>query len=349
MVLMSEQYHRYVLLMCAVILCAGGYVHAQQEADGEQTIVGWPAVGAVVSGDAAADADTIHEDARAALDEANAVLRDEPGAVQHLVAAVRTMAEVVRDVRRQLRDAHNEVTRLEQENEDLTKRADAYRDKVKEIMEDPSYHLFLYKNQPKGEIAVSEDDPILGPFDAPITLVVFDDFQCPRCAKFSDTIRQIHEQLPTQVRIVFKHFPLHKECNRFYLKTMHPHACEAARAAEAANRVGGNEAFWEYEHLLFKNRHRLGHPGLWEELASQIGLDLEQFRQALKADDVMERVNRHIRQAVFLRAPDGKPLITGTPGVFLEGRRVTGWDLDGYLAKLIMTLHARATQGNNDT
>ncbi len=50
--------------------------------------------------------------------------------------------------------------------------------------------------------------PSLGAPDAPVEIVVFDDFECPYCAKAVPLFKQVLETYPGKARLVFKNFPL---------------------------------------------------------------------------------------------------------------------------------------------
>lgn len=261
------------------------------------------------------------------------------------------------------------------------------------VIDNPTFQYIKYERMERPhKIPVSEytdqvyGDPILGPADAPVTLVVFDDFECPQCAKLAVIMDQVHTQFPDQLRIVFKHYPLHVDCNKHYGKVFHKHACQAARASEAVARIGGEEAFWKYEKLLFENQKDFG-KDLWADWAEQVGVDRESFTQALAADDIEERIQRHIAEAATITKrqrvqdtasdqqddartdndtdpTDGAELsgdsdsgktdqvqyqmvdvVRGTPTLFLQGKQVTGWHIDGFLAKLIQLEIRRAQQG----
>ncbi len=73
------------------------------------------------------------------------------------------------------------------------------------------------------DIAVSNDDNIFGSQNAPITIVEYSDFQCPYCARFHETMKQVAANYQGKVRWVYKHFPL---------DSIHPYARKAAEASE---------------------------------------------------------------------------------------------------------------------
>lgn len=134
------------------------------------------------------------------------------------------------------------------------------------------------------------DDHVRGPTEAPFVLF-YGDFACPRCAV-------VHERLrPAPVRVVFRHFAL---------KAKHPRALALAHAAEAAAMQG---AFWPFCDALYADQGRLEDPHLWAR-CEQLGLDLERFERDRRSEELAERVQRDVRDALRAGA-------TGTPTVWL--------------------------------
>ena len=77
-------------------------------------------------------------------------------------------------------------------------------------------------------IPVGKDDHVLGPADAPVTLVEYGDYQCPACAAAHPMVKVILKRLGAKLRFVFRNMPLSE---------IHPYAELAAEAAEAAAKV----------------------------------------------------------------------------------------------------------------
>lgn len=188
---------------------------------------------------------------------------------------------------------------------------------LEKIQLDPAYGRWVFLRTPVEAAAldVAEGDPVRGPADAPHTLVMFGDFQCRHCALTDEALRQVLEKLPS-LRLVFRHYPFSHVCNAAVGKSnMHAFACQAAEAAEAALRVGGNDAFWRMHDLLYENRHRLAEKP-YAELARQIGLDPVAFTDAMQDPIVRQRIERDTNLGKTLN-------VEGTPVLFLDGRRVT--------------------------
>ncbi|MEO8439209.1 MAG: thioredoxin domain-containing protein [Spartobacteria bacterium] len=120
-----------------------------------------------------------------------------------------------------------------------------------------------------------------GPHDAPVTLEVYGDFQCPSCATASAMIDDLQKEYNGQVRVVFREFPL----------AMHKHAVEAAMAAEAAGLQGH---FWEMHDTLYQYQSVWSRTSdvsrLFTAYAESMGLDLDQFRADSKSPEIQARV-----------------------------------------------------------
>lgn len=145
--------------------------------------------------------------------------------------------------------------------------------------------------------------PSLGPASAPITIVEFSDFQCPYCAAAIPEIQSLLKAYPTQVKLIFKQYPLE----------FHPQAALAAAAALAAQKQG---KFWQMHDALFAAHDQLSRDKIFE-LARQNGLDVKRFQDDLGSTSVREAIMRDVQ--------DGdKAGVEGTPTLFINGQRYNG-------------------------
>jgi protein-disulfide isomerase len=155
--------------------------------------------------------------------------------------------------------------------------------------------------------------PFKGPADAPVTIVEFTDFQCPYCAKVVPALNQALEKNPDKVKLVYKAFPL----------STHPFARKAAAAAVAAGRQG---KFWEFHDLLFQNYNRLNDQVI-QELAQQLGLDMQKFDKDMNDPQITQVVNQD-----YL---DGrKAEVRGTPTIFINGALLSNTSPEGFQAAI---------------
>jgi len=145
--------------------------------------------------------------------------------------------------------------------------------------------------------------PVLGDSSAPVTLIVFTDFECPFCARANATINTLLENNPGKVKIVFKHFPL----------AFHQNAKLAHQAAEAAKLQG---KFWAYYALLFQDTKALSREHL-TQYAKQAGLNMRKFLANLESSAVVAAVEADI-------AAGSRAGVQGTPHFLLNGLPISG-------------------------
>jgi protein-disulfide isomerase len=126
-------------------------------------------------------------------------------------------------------------------------------------------------------------------------------------------LKQVLEQYPNDVKLVFKNFPLRN----------HRFARKAAAAALAAERQG---KFWEYHDALFNHYNALN-DAKFAELAQGLGLNAEQFEKDLKDPKIQARINQDIQ--------DGQEAgVRGTPTIFVNGKRLKTRSLPGFSAMI---------------
>jgi len=156
-----------------------------------------------------------------------------------------------------------------------------------------------------------EGRPIYGNERAPVTVVVFADFECPMCKEEAPGLRQAIDQARGRARLVFKHFPL----------PMHPRAKPAAIAAAAAHEQG---KFWAMHDQIFAHQEALTDADL-RTYAGAAGLDLAKFDAAYAARSGQAQVDAD-------RADGEKLEIGGTPAVFVNGREMNRYMFGGTVA-----------------
>lgn len=147
---------------------------------------------------------------------------------------------------------------------------------------------------------------VQGSSTAPVTLLVYNDFQCPACAAFVPVVKEVLEEFPAEVRFQYKHFPL----------PIHPNAELAARAAEAAGQQG---RFFEYHDRLFDQQRRWVQSAdprpLFIEYAEEMELGAERFTAHLDSVTLKRKVEDERRDALALD-------LVGVPTFFLNGQRM---------------------------
>ena len=134
----------------------------------------------------------------------------------------------------------------------VASRAEQYKRQYLKLWLNTNYQRGLFARQKRHAIPLHTSDLVLGPRKAKLRITVFKDFQCPACHQAWRQLKQLQEQYPQHIALVFKHYPLNKACNKRSSSGRHPFACAAARASQAAYLVGGEQAFWKYHQLLEK-------------------------------------------------------------------------------------------------
>ena len=167
-------------------------------------------------------------------------------------------------------------------------------------------------------------DHIRGPDDAPVTLVEYGDFECPYCGQAESTIRELLASHGGDVRYVWRHLPLND---------VHPSAQLAAEASEAAAAQG---KFWEMYDILLAHQSALA-PRDLSAYATQLGLDVDRFKDELHRREYAQRVSEDVASA-------DESGVSGTPTFFINGRRHYGvYDIET-LTDAVRAAKTRALQ-----
>jgi len=123
-------------------------------------------------------------------------------------------------------------------------------------------------------------DHTIGPREALVTVVEYGDFECPHCKQAAPAVKLLLERFSGRIRFVYRHFPLEE---------VHPHALQAAEAAEAA---GGQGKFWQMHDLLFENQLHLKANNL-RSYAERLELDMERYASEMNDHVYVQRVREH--------------------------------------------------------
>lgn len=159
----------------------------------------------------------------------------------------------------------------------------------------------LNANTPN-EVSV-DDDPYLGPEDAPVVMIEFSDYRCPYCARFATTtLESLLEHYDGQLRFVYRDFPVLG--NASY---------EAALATECAD---DQDAFWPFHDLMFANQQNLSRD-TYLAFAEQLELDTDTFQTCLNEATHAAEVSADFEAARAAGA-------SGTPAFFINGQFVNG-------------------------
>jgi protein-disulfide isomerase len=153
-------------------------------------------------------------------------------------------------------------------------------------------------------LPVSARDHIRGPRNASLTLVEYGDFECPHCGAAYPIVEAVRSEMGDDLSFAYRHFPLAQ---------VHPHAVQAAEAAEAA---GAQGHFWSMHDMLFEHQQALDSDSLLL-YASMLRLDVPSFARDVATHAFELRVQEDFNSGV-------ESGVSGTPTFFVNGIRYDG-------------------------
>jgi Na+:H+ antiporter, NhaA family len=163
-------------------------------------------------------------------------------------------------------------------------------------------------------------DHVLGPVDAPVTLVEYGGYACPHCRAANERIAEVRDQFGDRLRYVFRHRPI-------------PGNELGRRAAELVEQIEPPERFWAAHVALMSRSLTLIEDDL-QAVAREFGID-DSDDAGKSAGRAKARVEEDERSA----QASG---VTMTPTFFINGRRFLGpWDESAFTDAMLGTLGHR--------
>jgi protein-disulfide isomerase len=176
------------------------------------------------------------------------------------------------------------------------------------------------------EPVIRADDHVLGPAAAPVSVIEYGDYECPYCRGAARDVHRLFDRFPDMIRFGFRNFPIPQ---------LHPHAEQAAEAAEAAAAQG---KFWDMYELLLRPSSGLDFDSL-VRYAEQLGLDTGRFVNEVSGNVYAARIEEDVREGV----QNG---VNATPKFYVDGTRIDGHlPLDG----LVTTVEAAVSRARSST
>lgn len=149
------------------------------------------------------------------------------------------------------------------------------------------------------------DDHVWGDINAPVQLIIYDDFQCPFCTQFYSTVQQAKADFGAKLVVAIRHYPL----------TSHAQALQAAISAECAGEQG---KFFEMYHELFAdNKAAKLSPEEIRSNGAAIGLDDAAYQQCLTSEKYTAKILAEKEEVKKLG-------VIGTPASFLNIEYIAG-------------------------
>ena len=151
---------------------------------------------------------------------------------------------------------------------------------------------------------VTANDHVLGPAEAPVTVLEYGDYECPYCRGAYRDVHRMLDLYPGSIQFVFRNFPIQQ---------LHPHAEQAAEAAEAAAAQG---KFWEMYELLLRPSSSLDLDSL-VVLARDLGLDTDRFGREVTGRAYAAKIDGDIQEGL-------RNGVNATPKFYVDGERIDG-------------------------
>lgn len=161
--------------------------------------------------------------------------------------------------------------------------------------------------------------PFRGAKDAKVTVVVYDDFECPFCSRMHEELFQdVMKEYGDRVKVIYKDFPLFE---------IHPWAGRAAVNAGCLSQQSSG-AFWDFADTLHYNPRRVmgdkrpleGQIAELDRVTMEVGqkhdVDLTKLQQCVKSQD-QTALQASVKEAEGLG-------VEGTPALFINGVKLDG-------------------------
>jgi protein-disulfide isomerase len=177
------------------------------------------------------------------------------------------------------------------------------------------------------DVTVTDDDPSIGPKNAKVTVVTFEDFQCPFCGAFTGLdeamVKNMQGRDPSwqpavpgikkeyvdsgKVRLVWKDYP--------FLGQESFWSGQAARCAQDQGK------FWEFHDYLFSHQNGENQGAFSKDnlkkFALAIGLNANDFNNCIDS----AKYEKKLQDAVTYGQSVG---VSGTPATFVNGKMISG-------------------------
>lgn len=153
-------------------------------------------------------------------------------------------------------------------------------------------------------------DHVLGVKTEKVTLIEYGDFQCPGCGRMYQPVHELTEKYSDKITFIFRHMPL---------TNIHPNALAAATAAEAAGLQG---KYYEMHGILYQTQDSWKTASvsqrteIFQNYASQLGLDVNKYKADLSSKDITDKINRDIQTG------KSQFKVDSTPTFILDGKKV---------------------------
>lgn len=173
-------------------------------------------------------------------------------------------------------------------------------------------------------LSITSNDHVKGDKNAPVTIVLYDDMECPFCGAFEGTNKEVIDMLKQRspgwepvmpnlikdyvnhgkVKIIYRHFPL----------SFHQNALPAAEASECA---GAQGKFWEMHDKIFEINGAELSEEKFKTLARDLKLDMDKYNGCMAGREMQNKIREDMQSAAALG-------VEGTPAAFVNGQALSG-------------------------
>lgn len=157
--------------------------------------------------------------------------------------------------------------------------------------------------------SVKSNEAVRGTKGAPLTLIGYEDFECPYCSRAHKTVQDLLKKYKGQIQFVFRHLPL----------DFHANAKIAAYYFEAINKQNSDQA-WAFHDAVIENVQALkkGEAYLKSIVKTKLkGINMAKVLKDIKSPDIIKKVESDKKEAE-------KFGFRGAPGFLLNGIPIRG-------------------------
>jgi len=194
----------------------------------------------------------------------------------------------------------------------------------KNILKGDVYDLTKNPFQSTLDRIKTDGQPSYGKAGAPVTIIVFGDFQCPVCKVEADVMRKnLVQTFQDKVQVYFKDFPL---------ESIHPWARAASNAGRCIYKQDP-QAFWKYHDWIYENQEGVTPETLNSKVmtwAGTAGVDAIQLGRCVEGKVTDKEVAQNMAEGRALG-------LDATPTTFINGRKLVGamqWEILQQLVSL---------------
>jgi protein-disulfide isomerase len=181
-------------------------------------------------------------------------------------------------------------------------------------------YLDDWRSQPEMAMPQGASRHTLGPADANVQVVLVGDYSEKNTGDADGILRLFTSGPKPNIRYSYVHYPIHTDCNPTTQINRNATACLAAKAAEAADVLGGPEAFWAVHGHLMAHQDALNLATI-REAAGIAGVNADDLMDAMEQPFVNEAVRSDAQMAMSLG-------IRSLPMIYINGRLVPRWKLN---------------------